>query len=262
MVFFGKPAPDLAQQIESCWGATSGGGSGRAFYEILPDGNANLVFRFSSAGYRMSLLGPRTEKACVEMDEASDYFCISFRPGQAPRLADIHPAELTDGYADILKLRGVSIGSLADRFSSLPDPASRQRVLEELVRGNLPLVRDERCRKATALLDAHGGRLRVNDLAAELGTHVRSLERLFLDHLGISPKQLTRLVRFGHLSSAIRTGSFASLADLAYYCGYADQSHMIKDFKEMAGRLPGEAGSCDMRRVSAPQTRVVHLFRP
>ncbi|KAF0218433.1 MAG: AraC family transcriptional [Geobacteraceae bacterium] len=263
VAFLGTPAPDLAQHVEMCWSVTGCGGSGTAFYEILPDSNMNLVFRFSSSGCRMVLMGPVTEKACVEIHDAADYFCFRFRPGQALNLADVRPADLIDTCVDIDKIRGESIGSLADRLHSLPDPASRQLVMEELLRGSLPLVRDERCRQAAALLDAHGGRFQVNELAAELGLHIRSLERLFLDHLGMTPKRLTRLIRFRHLFTRLHTGGFESFADLAYACGFADQSHMIRDFKELTGRLPGETGSCDARRLGGtPRTRIVHRYRP
>jgi AraC-like DNA-binding protein len=261
VVIFGKPAPDLARQIELCWCATSEGGGGRSFYELLPDGNTNLIFRFSSSGCRMTLLGPRTETASVEIDGASDYFCISFRAGQALRLADVHPAELIDTFVELPKLGGERVDSLADRLHSLM-PASRQVVMEGLVRGTAPLVRDERCREAAALLAIHRGGLKVNDLAAESGLHVRSLERLFLDQLGMTPKQQARLVRLGYLSAALRSGGYRCLADLAHACGYTDQSHMIRDFKELTGRLPGEKGAGDMRRVAgAPQTRIVHRYR-
>lgn len=262
MLIWGKPAPDLAQQIELFLSVTNEGEGGRRFYEFLPDSTMNLVFRFSSSACRMVLLGPATEKACAEIDEESDYFCIRFRPGQVLRLADVHPSEVIDTYVELDKIQGVSIGSLADRIQSLPDQASRQRVMEDLVRGSLPLVRDGRCRQATALLYAHGGQLRVNELAAGLGLHVRSLERLFLDHLGMTPKRLSRLIRFRHLIDRLRFGSFHGLADLAQACGYADQSHMIRDFKELTGRLPGETGSCTARPlVGSPQTRIVHSYR-
>ncbi|MBI1919605.1 MAG: helix-turn-helix transcriptional regulator [Geobacter sp.] len=261
-VFFGKPAPDLARQIDLCWCATSTGGSGRAFYEIPPAGNSNLIFRFSPSRCRMTLLGPRTETASVEIDEEADYFCISFRPGQAMRIVDAHPAELIDTFVEIPKLCGERVDSLADRLHSL-SPASRQAVMEGLVRGAAPLVRDERCREAASLLAFHRGGLKVKDLAAEVGLHVRSLERLFLDHLGMTPKQQARLVRLGALSAALRSGGYTSLADLAHSFGYTDQSHMIRDFKELTGRLPGEKGAGDMRWVAGPpRTRIVHRYRP
>jgi len=263
MVFFGKPAPDLARQIETCLFISRGEGCGRAFYEFLPDSSMNLIFRYSASACRMVLLGPATKKFSAEIDEASDYFCIRFRPGQAPRLAELHPSNLIDTFAEIPKIHGRDVGSLADHLHSLPDLTSRQLLMEDLVRRSLPLVRDDRCRQASTLLEAHGGSLQVNQLADELGLHIRSLERLFIDHMGIPPKRLTRLIRLRRLLSYLGTGSFGSLADLAVVCGYTDQSHMIRDFKELTGRLPGETNSSDARRLEgAPRTRIVHHYRP
>ena len=263
MIHFGKPAPDLSRQIEMCFFISSEGNSGTSYYEFLPDSSVKLNFCFSSSSCRMVLLGPATKKYCAEIDEASDYLCLRFHPGQAPQLADINHAELIDSYVELPEIRGVKIDSLAERFHLLPDLASRQLVLEDIVRGSQPLVRDERCRQATALLEVHGGNIQVNELADKFGLHIRSLERLFLDHLGLSPKRLTRIIRLRHLLACLRTGSFGRLADLAYACGYADQSHMIKEFKELTGRLPGETGSFNVRRLAdAPQTRVVNRCRP
>lgn len=263
MRFISSPAPDLARQIELCWFTKGEKEAGKAFYEILPDSNVKLIFRFSPSGCRMVLLGPLTERACVEIDGESDYFGVHFRPGRAPRLADVHLSELINGHIDLSEIRGISADSLADRLLSLPDFASQQLIMEELLRGMLPLVHSARCLQATALLDAHGGQLRVGELASALGLNIRSLERLFLRNLGMTPKQFARLVRLRHLLSILYGGIPGSLADLASICGYADQSHMIKDFKELTGRLPGEPGSCDVRRLEGvPRTRVVHRYRP
>ena len=92
---------------------------------------------------------------------------------------------------------------------------------------------------------------------------MRTLERLFLSQFGISPKRLTRIIRLRRLLSLLQRGNFKNLADPAYICGYADQSHMIKDFKEMTGVLPGDidAGHTG-RQEGAPRTRIVHQYRP
>ncbi len=263
MLFIGYPPPDLAHYIDSCWSITSEGKSGTSFHEIFPDSNMKLVFRFSLSACRMVLMGPVTEKSTVEIDEASDYFGFRFRPGQTPRLADVHAADLVDSCVDILQIRGVSIDSLAGQLCPLQDHAQRQRVMEELVRGCLPLVTDRRCLRATALVDAHGGRLRVNELASRLGLHIRTLERLFNSQLGVSPKRLTRFLRLRQIFSHLHAGKYESLAELAHACGYADQSHMIKEFKELTGRLPGDKAACEPQPVAGPpRTRIVHRYRP
>jgi hypothetical protein len=75
----------------------------------------------------------------------------------APRLADVHPSELTNAHVEINRIGGERADSLADRLCALPDRASRQRALEELLRALPPLVRDERSREAALLLECRGG---------------------------------------------------------------------------------------------------------
>ncbi|MDI1476449.1 helix-turn-helix transcriptional regulator [Polyangium sp. y55x31] len=255
--------PDLSTQIDLCWATNGRGGSGTTFHEFFPDAGAHLVFRHSPAGCRMVLIGPATERATIERDAGAEYLGIRFRAGQAPRFADVRSSELTDGCVEVTKIRGIPIESLAERLRALPDLGSRQRAFVNLVRDAAPpLVTDARCRRATLLLEAHGGRIRVDELAEELGLHRRSLERLFLDQFAMTPKRMARLVRLRNVLGALHTGAFATLAELAQACGYADQPHLIRDFKTLTDRLPGEKGAHRNRQVVRADTRIVHRYRP
>lgn len=260
---FSSPAPDLAGRIDLCWSASGTGGKGNSLHEFLPDAGVHLVLRLSRAGCRLVLLGPATERATVERAAGAEYLGIRFRAGQAPRLADVRSSELTDGVVDLTRLGHESIESLGERLGALPDLASRQRALEGLVRqATRPLVEDARCRRATLLLEERRGRLRVDELAAELGLHVRSLERLFLASFAMTPKRMARLVRLRYLLGALHAGGFGTLADLAHGCGYSDQPHLIHDFRSLTGRPPGEKDAARSRTLSRASTRVVHRVRP
>lgn len=257
------PPIDLSSQIDLCWATPSSGGVGTTLHELFPDAGVQLIFRHSSRGCRVVLLGPATERATVEREAGAEYLAIRFRAGQAPRLADVRSSELTNGSIELTRIGGLSVESVAERLRLLPDLASRQRALAELLRGAAPpLVTDARCRRATLLLEAHGGQLRVDALAAELGLNVRSVERLFLDQFGMTPKRMSRLVRLRSVLGALHTGAFRSLAELAHACGYADQPHLILDFKALTGRLPGEKDALRNRQIERAETRVVHRYRP
>lgn len=67
----------------------------------------------------------------------------------------------------------------------------------------------------------------------------RSLERLFLTHIGITPILYARICRFQSSLTLLRQGSFRSLTDIAHSLGYFDQSHFIRDFKLFSGASPG-----------------------
>jgi hypothetical protein len=84
MIFMGRPAANLATQMDLCWSFERVGEDKKAVYEILPSGNMILMLKFSSSDCRSFLFGPLTRKTLLEIDETCSYFCIRFLPGQAP----------------------------------------------------------------------------------------------------------------------------------------------------------------------------------
>lgn len=81
------------------------------------------------------------------------------------------------------------------------------------------------------------GNERVEAVADRIGTGRRRLERLFRLQIGVGPKELGSLVRFG---AVVRDLGRKSWADTALDAGYADQAHFIRDFKARAGLTPAQ----------------------
>ena len=264
MLYVAEPSPDLSGRIGTAWSFESREGRDRVFHEFFPGGGADLIFRFSESGCRLVLLGPATEKAAIQIDQGSHYIGLRFKAGQAPAVSGLSCEESNNNCIDLDKFQGESIDSLADRLLSLPDAPLRLRILENLARPARPMLRDPRCRRAVNAIETYEGRLSVNDLAYGMGINIRSLERMFREHLGITPKRLIRLVRFSSAAERLRTsGGRLNLAGLATSFGYTDQSHMIRDFRNLIGRAPGEIGPGFTGRLAdAPRRiRVVHRVR-
>ena len=97
----------------------------------------------------------------------------------------------------------------------------------------------EACRpdtlRAWALLEASGGRMRVDALAAALGCSRRHLVNRFSADIGAPPKLAARLIRF---EAARRRLGSAPLARVAADCGFADQAHLAREFSALAGVPP------------------------
>jgi AraC-like DNA-binding protein len=69
----------------------------------------------------------------------------------------------------------------------------------------------------------------------------RHLERKFLSTVGMAPKRLARITRFQHALRILEdSGSDSRGTETAATCGYADQAHFIRDFRDLAGCPPGE----------------------
>ncbi len=81
-----------------------------------------------------------------------------------------------------------------------------------------------------------GGAVRVEDLADEIGWSRRHLAAQFRAEFGLSPSTARRLARFEVATGLLRDDVPRSLAEVAAASGYADQSHLSREFRRMAGR--------------------------
>lgn len=81
------------------------------------------------------------------------------------------------------------------------------------------------------------GRLPITRLAADVGWSRRHLSQRFAAEYGIGPKQTARLVRFGWARDLV-WNDHRALADVAATCGYADQAHLTREWRELGGLPP------------------------
>jgi AraC-like DNA-binding protein len=82
-----------------------------------------------------------------------------------------------------------------------------------------------------------GGRASIGALATELGWSHRRLIARFREQIGLAPKTAARVLRFDRAVVALRA-SPGRLAEVAFECGYFDQAHLNRDFRELAGTTP------------------------
>jgi transcriptional regulator GlxA family with amidase domain len=95
--------------------------------------------------------------------------------------------------------------------------------------------------EAWRLLTASRGRIRIGELAERVYLSRRRLSTLFVAELGITPKEAARTMRFTHAVSRIGDGVRGGALDLAWVaaeCGFADQSHLDREFRAFAGTSP------------------------
>ncbi|MEQ8676365.1 MAG: helix-turn-helix transcriptional regulator [Aggregatilineales bacterium] len=79
--------------------------------------------------------------------------------------------------------------------------------------------------------------LPIHQISKEMGYSERTLHRMFRKQTGFSPTLYARMLRFQWSLSLLHDVS-STLSEIAYQCGYYDQAHFTKDFKEFSGITP------------------------
>ena len=83
-----------------------------------------------------------------------------------------------------------------------------------------------------------GGTVEVRDLAAEIGWSRRHFGERFRSELGLAPKVASRVIRFERARELLARPDRPGLADVAATCGYFDQAHLTREWRELAGCTP------------------------
>jgi AraC-like DNA-binding protein len=137
---------------------------------------------------------------------------------------------------------GAEAVDLVERLACAPGWAARFAILDRFI---IDRVRQARRPSpdvdwAWRRLRATGGLLPVGELARELGCSRRHLISRFREQVGPVPKTAARLVRFQRTVRLLERHDRGRFAEIAQRCGYYDQAHMNREFRELAGTPPGE----------------------
>ncbi len=222
-----------------------------SFAPSLADGHASLVFCFENAyvfGRRWKygsaprgwVIGPMSAPGTTSVSEVPARVGISLRAGRTGALLGVPGVELADRTVAIEELWGPAAGSLASELAELPGGSRIDRVESLLLR------RLHQQASAATTLDVPGlaqqilradGLVRIEDLAEGAGVSRQHLARSFREALGVTPKLFARLARF-HAGLACAGSGQVDWAQTALDLGYADQSHMIAEFREFSSLTP------------------------
>ena len=213
------PPPDLAPYVACVWATVHRGGV------IFPDGCVDLVWH----GTHLVVAGPATGPVDPSIGVGQSLHGVRFRLGVAGTALGLPAGELADATVPVASLWGEWVD---ERVAAGGMPA-----LLDIVRGRLRGVAVDPLARAAALGMASPG-ARVDELGTTLGVSERQLRRRFADAVGYGPKTLARVLRFQRFLALARSGD--ELARIALTAGYADQAHLTRETRRLAGRTPLE----------------------
>ncbi|MFH8383632.1 DUF6597 domain-containing transcriptional factor [Kitasatospora sp. NPDC018058] len=232
------PAPAVARFVEYYW-LVRWDLRGHAPYEqkVLAHPNVHLVFEAPWArvyGVDRSLFVRRLEGA-------GHVLGVRFRPG-AFRAFSGHPVSaLADRSVPAAEYFGADVDRFNARILDAPDAERADAFLLPRLPAPDPVAEG-----VAAMVDritASPDLCRVDELARELGVTVRSLQRLFAEYVGASPKWVLRRARLHEAAERAAAEGELDLAALASELGYADQAHLTRDFTAAVGISPARYAS-------------------
>jgi AraC-like DNA-binding protein len=259
------PAPPLAGLVQSLV-YRSGEQPQRSVEKILPSPDTGLwvnlnrdAFRsFDEAGRPSQvggamLAGPASRASVIEFEQGHAHVCVMFALGAASRFVAAPLALARDEMVPLEELWGAPGASLRERLLEASTPTDALAVTEAILLGQLTgadtpdpavvaaaraLSRGTRVGEVPAGARSQG--VRVGEVAADLGLLPRTLRRRFTAAVGLTPKRFARVQRMQRLVRDLDGQRDADWAALAAWHGYADQSHLADEFRELAGVTPGE----------------------
>jgi AraC-like DNA-binding protein len=250
------PLPKLAPFLERTWTleghADAIGGEPQV---VLPDGRTELVLHFGDAFERIDsaasvrqpwllFAGQLTRQLVLRPTGAIGVVGLRFHPYGAAQLFDAPQHELAGRTPAVSEL-SAQTARLFEHVRGQAHSLAHGAELAQLALAELldPSRIDDRVRYAVTQIEARHGLVSIDAIAADTGLTRRHLERRFKDVVGMTPKRLARIARFQRslrILDAADPSQRLGGAETAAACGYADQAHFIRDFRDLAGCPPGE----------------------
>jgi len=219
---------------------------------IIPDGCMEMIFHIGDL-YRQYvqdgnyILQPRcfvfgqiTSPLDIEPTGVTNIFAVRFYPETFSAFSTMPVNDMENRAVSLNELFGEEGTKLQTEILNAGNTESRMKICESFLLSKLTRQEtvDRVVSSGVELMLGVNGRLPIGELAQQMKINRRQLERKFTAAIGLSPKQLSKIIRLQATIKLLLSNRFASLSEIAHEGDYYDQAHFIKDFKEFTGMSP------------------------
>ncbi len=248
-----QPHTDLAEFVQLIWTIESDEETDHFSKEqILPDGMVEVVFHYRDpfvthqadgtsyvqpASFAISQMRKFIE---IESNGSIGLIAARFFPWGAYHFFDTPIKSFLDGFVSTDVLWKTTHRQIAEQIRTATSHQNRLLCVEQFLLSRLKehKRRDTAVDAAIKLCRDQRGQLKVEELCDRVQLSKKQLERRFLESIGTTPKTFCRVSRFLDVCHHLRDYHHRTLTELTQKCGYFDQAHFIKEFKEFSGFTP------------------------
>lgn len=247
-----EPPSTLHKLVKCFWILESNIGDKLEKQRIVPDGCMEMIFHFGDP-YKQYLsdgdviiqprcfvFGQITSPLDIEPTGCTGIFAVRFYPESFNPFATIPISNMENRAVPLAELFGQAGIHLEQEVISAQTTEERIGLCEKFLIARLttPETIDRVVKSSVETILSLNGQLSVDELVQHVDISRRQLERRFSSVIGISPKQLARIIRLQATIKMLLNGQFTSLTAVAYDGDFYDQAHFIKDFKAFTGLSP------------------------
>jgi AraC-like DNA-binding protein len=201
-----------------------------------------MVLKIDDSSHRPPafLHGVHDRFSIMDGECSRTYLEISMAPLGAYRLLGRPVREFGAEVVDAESVFGADVRCLLEAIREQNTWARRFAIVDEFLlraaaRGPSPTPEVSR---AWHLLNVTGGAIPIGAIAAEVGWSRKHLITMFMQQIGLTPKTVARLTRFQRVLARAGQSGTVGWSRIAYESGYADQAHLIREFRDFAGTTP------------------------
>jgi len=237
-----EPSVDIGCFVEHYW-TVRWDLRGQAPYqqETLPYPCIHIAVQQDQSG----VFGVETGKFSRLLEGQGWVFGIKFRPGGFYPFVKTPVSAFTNKIVSLRETFGEDGAAFEASMLALRDEEEKVVLAEDFLLARMP-VRDESAEQVNDIVEAIEAQpaiTRVDDVVERFHLNKRTLQRLFSQYVGVTPKWVIMRYRLHEaaekLAEGVPNGS-PNWPRLAQELGYFDQAHFIKDFKTIVGKTPAE----------------------
>jgi AraC-like DNA-binding protein len=248
-----KPGKALQPYVKCYY--VYGSATAAAFEDtVFPSGCMELIFNLGSGHWQtftgdtfvttppIELWGQLNRPLPIRSTGRNTMLGIRFHPHAAAGLLSDKISAFNNQVVDYSAVAGGTINTL---YARLLETSSWQKKIalietflwQQISRGGKRLNKAALVSDLMFELRQQDGFTTMENIASRYGITARYMQQLFLQTTGLTPKLYSQINRFQHSLRLVTTRN-TSLTSIAYECGYADQSHFIREFKTFTGVTP------------------------
>lgn len=230
-------SPDLEPFVEHYW-IVRWDNAEPEVAEVVPQPSVHLVLQAGAS----EVVGLSRKRFTRVLAGRGRMLGAKFWPGAFRPFVSFPVWDLAGKRRPLTEVFGREASSLEERALREDDDRAAISVIEQFLRDLRPRADPDVKLAGRVVAYIAGDRrvTRVEQLATEFGASTRSLQRLFREYVGASPKHVILHHRLLEATDRVARERSLDWAELALELGYADQAHFIREFKQLVGLTPAE----------------------